>query len=259
MVMAVTSVSEPAGEARVNLVRLAALIAFYGYHLVYAVASGDPSVGGTFHLAVTALAMVWAVGVAALYFLLRRGRPSDVLAYLVTAWDLLLVTALVLLAGGPRSPLVVLYFLVVAAAPPRGRAPLVYWATLGSVAAYLFLLGHYAFVVVGPQRYYASPELRVPRTQDAVTLLALLTAGLLGRQAAGGQARAPGGEWSAVVAGGLIVMAVLVGLGLLLSALGVVAPSEGRPWPGLALLVALFLAAVAAAVVESFKAGGARR
>jgi hypothetical protein len=160
-----------AGEVRVNLVRLAALVAFYGYHLFNTFAAGDPGVSGAYHLSVTALAMVWSVGVAALYFLLSRRPPPPALLYGTTAWDIVLIAVLVMLAGGPKSPLVILYFLVIAAAAPRLSLPAVYAATLGSVAAYLFLLGHYAFYVVGYDRYYASPELRVPRTEEAVFVL----------------------------------------------------------------------------------------
>ncbi len=264
-----------AGEVRVNLVRLAALLAFYGYHLLNTFAARDPGVSGAYHLSVTALAMAWSAGAAALYFLLSRRRPLPALAYGATAWDIVLVAALVMLAGGPKSPLVVLYFLVIAAAPPRLSLPAVYAATVGSVAAYLFLLGHYAFYAVGHDRYYASPELRVPRTQEAVLVLALLGAGVLAGQAVR-QARrlAGGGPGAADVAGptaderrwaargiavGLLGMAALVGLGLLLPLSGAGAergPGEGLSWPALALLGAAFLAAVGAAVAEAVRPGG---
>jgi hypothetical protein len=264
-----------AGEVRVNLVRLAALLAFYGYHLLNTFVARDPGVSGAYHLSVTALAMVWSAGAAALHFLLSRRRPPPALAYWATAWDIVLVAVLVMLAGGPKSPLVVLYFLVIAAAPPRLSLPAVYAATLGSVAAYLFLLGHYAFYAVGYDRYYASPELRVPRTQEAVLVLALLGAGVLAGQAVR-QARrlARGGPGAAGVAGptaderrramrgvaaGLLGMAALVGLGLLLPVLGVGAgrgSGEGPSWPALGLLAAAFLAAVGASVVEAARSEG---
>jgi hypothetical protein len=260
---------------RVNLVRLAALLALYGYHLFNAFAARDPAVGGAYHLSVTALAMVWSVGAAALYFLLSRRRPPPALMYWATAWDTVLIAALVMLAGGPKSPLVILYFLVVAAAPPRLSLPLVYAATLGSLAAYLFLLGHYAFYVVGYARYYASPGLRVPRTQEAVFVLALLAAGVLAGQAvrqarrlAQGRPAAPEVTGPAAderrraaraVAAGLLGMAALVGLGLLLPVLGAGAergPGEGLSWPAFALLGAVFLAAVGASVVEAVRPEG---
>src|SRR5207249_2702043 len=102
-----------------------------------------------YHVAVTALVMVWAIGVVVLYLFLSRRWVPPALKYVVTAWDTLLVTTLVVLAGGPQSPLVILYFLVIAAAPLRLSLRLVYVATILAVAGYLFLLGHYAFYRVG--------------------------------------------------------------------------------------------------------------
>jgi hypothetical protein len=219
--------------------------------------------------------MVWSVGVAALYFLLSRRRPPPALMYWTTAWDVVLVAVLVMVAGGPKSPLVLLYFLVIAAAPLRLSLPLVYAATLGSVAAYAFLLGHYAFYVVGFDRYYATPEVRVPRTQEAVFVLGLLAAGVLAgqgvrqaRRLAQGLPAAPEAAGPTAddlrsatrgVAGGLLGMAVLVGLGLLLPLLGAGAargPGEGPSWPALALLGVVFLAAVGASVVEAVRPEG---
>jgi hypothetical protein len=169
-----------AGEVRVNLVRLAALVGFYGYHLLNGyLSTGDPAFSATFHLAATALAMVWTAGVAVLYLALSRRWAPPALKYAVTVWDLVLLTTLVALAGDPRSPLVVLYFLVIVAAALRMSLPLVYVATLGSIAAYAFLLAHHAWYVVGSVRYYANPGLQIPRTQEAIFVLALGGAGVL--------------------------------------------------------------------------------
>ena len=51
-----------AGEARVNLVRVAAILAFYAHHLlnVY-VFRDDPTVVGPFHVATTTLTVAWAI------------------------------------------------------------------------------------------------------------------------------------------------------------------------------------------------------
>ena len=109
-----------AGEVRVNLVRLAALIGFYGYHLANVwLSRDDPGLAGDYHLKVTALSMVWSIGVLVLYLCLARRWVPPALKYAVTVWDLVLVTTLLVLAGGPNSPLVILYFLVIAAAPLR--------------------------------------------------------------------------------------------------------------------------------------------
>ena len=58
------------------------------------------------------------------------------------AGDLVLLTAILMVADGPRSPLVVGYPLVIVLATLRLNLPLVRFATLGAAAGYLILLGY---------------------------------------------------------------------------------------------------------------------
>jgi hypothetical protein len=175
-----------AGEVRVNLIRVAALAAFYGYHLlnVY-VLSDDPFLRGPYHTAVTGIVLAWAAGALTLHACLTRRWVPPWLKYAATLMDLALLTALLAVGReGPRSPLVLLYFLVVAAAPLRLSLRLVYAATLGAAAAVTLLTGYYVFFQVGREAYYAdgSPY-RIPRTAEVIFLLALGAAGLLAGQA----------------------------------------------------------------------------
>src|SRR5262249_29793345 len=166
-----------AGEVRVNLVRLVALLAFYGHHLVNVyVSRDDPSVAGRYHTAVTALVLAWAAGVLVLHYCLSRRWLPTWLKYAATAWDLLLITALLVLGRDPKSTLSVLYFLVIVAAALRLSLPLVYAATLGAGAAYLFFLGYARFWLELPA------EQRLPRPQQIVFLLGLVVTGLLAGQ-----------------------------------------------------------------------------
>src|SRR5205085_5061587 len=122
----------------------------------------------------------WAAAAFVLYWFLSRRRVPPSLKFVATFWDLSLLTLLLALTqGGPKSSLLVLYFLIIAAAPLRLSLPLVYVATLGSIAAYLVLLGHYIFVVIGVQDYYGD-RLRfgVPRTPEVIFILCLGAAGL---------------------------------------------------------------------------------
>ena len=174
-----------AGELRVNLIRIVALVAFYGYHLlnVY-VLHDDPALRGEFHLIVTVIVAAWALAAFVLHLFLTRRRVSPLLAFVGSGWDLALLTLLLALTqGGPKSPLVLIYFLIVAAGPLRMSLPLVYATTLGAMAGYLLLLGDYVFVVVGVDRYY-QPDFadRIPRTQEVIFLLSLAVAGLLAGQ-----------------------------------------------------------------------------
>jgi hypothetical protein len=106
--------------------------------------------------------------------------------YVAVGWDLLLTTALVILSpDGPRSPLMVLYFVIIATAPLRLSLPLVYFATLGAMAAAAVVLGQYIFFRVGRDAYFgAKPGTgpRLPVVSELIFLLALGAAGLLAGQ-----------------------------------------------------------------------------
>ena len=94
--------------------------------------------------------------------------------------------------AGPHSPLIFLYFLVVAASPLRLSLRLVYASTLGAMAAATLMMGGYVFGLIGQAEYYApTSTLMVPRSSEIVFLLSLGAAGLgglIGLEGAGGDA-----------------------------------------------------------------------
>jgi hypothetical protein len=104
-----------------------------------------------------------------------------------------LLTLVLVVANGPRSPLVVAYFVVVALAALRFSLPLVRFATLGSMSGYLVLLGY--------ARWFTERDLRVPRYQELIVLLALGLTGLTLGQVAR-RARSLAGEYAARLAPG---------------------------------------------------------
>ncbi len=66
----------------------------------------------------------------------RRRWVPPALKYAATFWDIAMISALVMASpAGPRSPLLYLYFVVLASAPLRLSLPLVYAATFGIMAA----------------------------------------------------------------------------------------------------------------------------
>jgi hypothetical protein len=174
-----------AGEVRVNLIRLTALVAFYAYHLFDVYQNREnPAYTPEYRAAVAATAFAWAGVVVIAYAGLRSGRLLVGLPIFTTLADAALVTILVTVSGGPKStPLVLLYLLVVASSPPRLSLRLVWLATLAALAGYVVALGHFVFVRVGTAVYYSDPAVRIPRPQEAITVLAILTAGLLAGQA----------------------------------------------------------------------------
>jgi hypothetical protein len=172
-----------AGETRVNFIRALALVAFYGHHLVNVyVLQDDPTLRGRFHGAVTGIVLVWAIVILLLHICLMRRYVPPTLKYFSTGADLALLTAMLMLTGeGPRSPLMLLNFLVIASAPLRLSLKLVYAATLSAMAAGVVLVGYQYFILIGPDDYYASPY-RLPRAVQIIYLLALGGAGILAGQ-----------------------------------------------------------------------------
>ena len=165
------------GEVRTNLIRLAALTAFYIYHLLNVFAfSDDPNLPGRFHLTVSLVVFVWATGAVLLHFVLSRRAMYPVLPFIVIVWDIVLVTALLCVCERPQSTLVSVYFLIIASASLRYSLPPVYLSSFGSLIGYLVFLGYARFVL------QASTEQRIPRTNQVIFGMALLAAGLLAAQ-----------------------------------------------------------------------------
>ncbi|HEX4796585.1 MAG TPA: hypothetical protein VH370_22530 [Humisphaera sp.] len=167
-----------AGEIRVNLVRLVAIALFYGRHLIEVMLSpAGSAVRGRYHLAVTMLVVLWAFECVVLHRWLTQRIYADWMKFAAVLWDAGMITCLCAIAGGARTPLVLLYFPLIASATLRMSLRLVYVTTAAAMLGYLFLLGFYAWYLVGFHKYYATPELRIPRSEEAIYLLAMLTSG----------------------------------------------------------------------------------
>jgi hypothetical protein len=172
-----------AGEVRVNLLRLGALAAFYAYHLVnYSVNRDDPGLTVTFHQSVTAVVLAWAGAAVLLHLALARGWWLPALPFAAVLTDAGLTACLLVLGDGPRSPLVSVYFLLIASTPLRLSRAVVVTGTLAAVVGYFLVLGHYAYIRIGADAYYGNPSLRVPRPQQVILVLALVTSGLFAGQ-----------------------------------------------------------------------------
>ena len=170
------------GEWRANVVRTASVAAFYAVELLgyYGLNFGWLQVEHTFtrefHLTISALAAAWIIVAFGTFYCLRMRIFPAALKYVTTACDIVLLTAMLVAASGPRSPLVVGYFVVITVGALRLQLRLVWCATLGSMAGYMFLLGfakwHDTWLNL-PHR-----DLTVPRYTQMVTLLALAMTGI---------------------------------------------------------------------------------
>jgi hypothetical protein len=166
------------GEARANVVRVVAIAVFYaielatyrGFHLgpIAIEATRDLS----HHNAMTALAVAWTTLALMIHLSLWRRYFPHALPFFSTGMDLFLLTLLLVLANGPRSPAVVVYFLILALATLRFRLTLVWCATAGALASYLVVLWY--------ARYWApSPERLLPRYAQLIFAATLILCGVI--------------------------------------------------------------------------------
>jgi hypothetical protein len=164
------------GESRANLLRIAAVGAFYIVQLLqfYVFAKGDP-LQLPFHRQATAVAVAWTmVGLAVMLCLRMRVFPAA-LKYASTACDVLLLTALTSLANGPFSPLVLAYFLIIALAALRFSLGLVWFSTMASMLGYWLLVG---LEDMQSSRWFDDKHVVAPATQ-LITLLSLAITGIV--------------------------------------------------------------------------------
>jgi hypothetical protein len=149
------------GESRANLLRVAAIALFYVIELL-----NRAHVPEVFHTAVTALAAAWVLTSWAVYICLQRRVFPGAMKFLSTGVDLLLFTCLLLLADGPRSPLLVGYFFILTLAALRFSVPLLRFTTAGALISYLAVAGQAAWM-------------RKPLTVSTNSLLIMLVALIL--------------------------------------------------------------------------------
>jgi hypothetical protein len=181
-------------EARANLLRILAIGAFYLVHLsTYLSSQGRlPQFGflqladageisKQFHVMVTLLATAWAMLALSILLCLQQRIFPRWLPYFSTACDVLMLTAMICVADGPRSVLVVGYYLILILATLRLSLPLVRFATAACSLAYLFILGctkwpdSFGFDRLNPHL----ADLRVPRYQQFIMLLSIALAGVM--------------------------------------------------------------------------------
>jgi len=165
---------EYAAERRANLLRVIGIGAFYLVHMAnYYRWFGLPAMAGVdqrFHQQMTALAAAWIVVALAVRVALDRGVFPRFLKYVTTLADIVLLTLVIGTGDGPRSPLVVGYFLILMVAALRFSLPLIWCATSGVMLAYLGLLAD--------ARWYAATDKTVPAHAQLIVLLAMALAGV---------------------------------------------------------------------------------
>lgn len=166
-------------ESRANMLRVVGIATFYVIELINVQGvrigglelSAVEGVAGDFHATVTALAVAWTMLALATQLCLRRHIFPAALKYITSSLDVILLTAMLSVADGPRSPLVIGYPLLVALAGLRFSLPLVWWTTTLSASGYLCVLGY--------ARWFAERDLVVPRYQQMMFLLGVVLTGVV--------------------------------------------------------------------------------
>jgi hypothetical protein len=166
------------GEERANVLRIVAVTAFYLIELAndHGVDLGFIQIprnhDQAYHQAVTAVALAWVILALGVHLCLRWQILPAGLKYVTTLLDIVLLTVLLMITNGPRSPIVVGYFLILAMATLRFRLRLIWCATLGAVAGYVWLLG-WARWTAGVH------DVHVPRYHQLIILTGLALCGII--------------------------------------------------------------------------------
>jgi serine/threonine-protein kinase len=120
------------------------LACFYTNHLLLLVL-GTPDEGGSFHRVVSALTAVWAVGAAAFQWSASRTHWRLAATYGWAAFDVLMLTLVLLQGDGPHSALLPAYLLLIAGTALRLRIALVWFVTGLCVLGYQVLVAEAAW------------------------------------------------------------------------------------------------------------------
>jgi hypothetical protein len=164
------------GESRANLLRIVAIGALYTVQLVHFYGfSAKGAADVLFHQRATAIAVAWTMVALAVMLCLRRQVFPAALKYAVAACDLALLTSLAALASGPRSPLVLAYFVIVALAGLRFSLGLVWFSTIGAMLCYWLLVG----IADGRDSKWFDSQHAVPPVEQLVTLVSLGLTGVV--------------------------------------------------------------------------------
>jgi hypothetical protein len=158
------------GELRACLVRVLAVVLFYGIFLTQYRTLAAQEGGTLLHQRVTVIALAWLLlSLGTVLSLLARMLPAW-LKYLTTMIDVALLTTLCGIGHGPNSPMVLGYFLILSMAALRFRIGLIALATLASIAGYMALVGSRDGV-------WLDSDHTTPVLQQSITIASLVCVG----------------------------------------------------------------------------------
>lgn len=167
---------EYAGEGRANLLRVLALLMLYSVQWYqFATVDVGSEASRVFHRQVTLIVVAWLFVCLAVLLCLQRKIFPPVVKYLSTATDVTLLTLLAHFAGGPGSPIVQAYYLIIALAALRFSVGLVWFSALACMSGYGILTGL-------RDEVWFDANHATPVIQQLVTLVSLALAGIIAGQ-----------------------------------------------------------------------------
>jgi hypothetical protein len=128
-----------------------------------------------FHIEMTLLAVAWAMLALGVLLVLQQRIFPLWLPFCTTACDIVLLTSVLCISSGARSPLVAGYFLILVLAALRLNLPLIWCATALCGLGYLAVLGYAKWFPLAD----GVGQSRVPRYHQVIVLLAIVLAGVM--------------------------------------------------------------------------------
>ncbi len=164
------------GEIRVAVMRVILVAGLYGLQLLHHYVFSERTVEDLwFHRHASLLAAVWlCLSLIVLLALMRRYFPVQ-LKFATCVTDVALLTLAASLGSGPASPLVGVYFLLIATAALRCSAALIWVATVASLFGYMVLVG-------GADGKWFDAEHTTPPITQLVMLATLIATGWMSVQ-----------------------------------------------------------------------------
>lgn len=159
------------GEMVVNLIRILALTVFYvielinfhGLHWGWLEIAKVDSLDLRLHKILTGICVAWGFSSLGIWYSLKNRMFKPILSYFVSGLDVLLLTFVLLVADGPRSPLTVLYFLILTMIALRFDLMLLRLGAASASVSYL--------AIIANAKYYRS-NLEVPHYYIWINLIA---------------------------------------------------------------------------------------
>jgi len=157
-----------AGDRTANRIRLVVLaifainecINYFALHVV----------DQRFHHGSLLIVAMWFLCAGIFAWMLRRHYLPRSSPYIMVSVDLLWITWLLFLADGPKSPLVGIYFLIIALTGMRLNPRVSFYSGIAAVVGYLSVL---EFVKT------KAPQFMIPRFQETIVMLSLLSMGII--------------------------------------------------------------------------------